>query len=64
MTSLYDYFGRDVSIVDVDGKKWCGNVTAYTSAIDSETGAEEIAVRTSDGLIGFCLSDIEIIEER
>ncbi len=59
--NLYDCFCEDVDIVDVDGTKWIGHVTAYTPAIDSETGEEEIAVQTNSGVIGFCASEIKSI---
>lgn len=62
--NLSDYFGKDVSIVDVDGAKWLGHVAAYTPAIDSEVGEDEVAVRTESGLIGFCSSEIKTIQKR
>jgi len=63
MTKLYAFFGKNVKIVDVDGEVWEGYASAYTPAIDSENGEEEIAVRTkSSGLIGFYASDIRSIQ--
>lgn len=61
MTNLFQYFGHDVILVDTDGVKWCGHARAYTSALDSENGEEEIAVQTDKGLIGFCSSEIKTI---
>lgn len=62
MTDLFDYFGRNVTIIDSDGTKWQGYAAAYTSAIDNENGEEELAVRTDKGVIGFCSSDITAIQ--
>ena len=62
MTDLFEYFGRNVTIIDLDGTKWQGYAAAYTPAIDSENGEEELAVRTDKGMIGFCSSDIKTIQ--
>lgn len=62
MTDLFEYFNRYVTIIDSDGTKWQGYAAAYTPAIDSENGEEELAVRTDKGIIGFCLSDIKTIQ--
>lgn len=62
MTKLFEYFGKNIAIVDAEGTKWRGHAVAYTPAIDSENGEEEIAVQTKDGLIGFSASDIDKIE--
>lgn len=62
MTKLFKYFGENIVIVDTEGTKWQGHAVAYTPAIDSENGEEEIAVQTKDGLIGFSASDIDRIE--
>ena len=51
MTKLFKYFGENIVIVDTEGTKWQGHAVAYTPAIDSENGEEEIAVQTKDGLI-------------
>ena len=62
MTKLYAFFGKNVKIVDVDGEVWEGYASAYTPAIVSENGEEEIAVQTKSGLVGFYVSDIRSIE--
>lgn len=62
MTKLFTFFGKNVKIVDVDGGVWEGYAAAYTPAIDSENGEEEIAVQTKSGLIGFYTSDIRSIQ--
>lgn len=62
MTKLFEYFGKNIAIVDAEGTKWQGHAAAYTPAIDSENGEEEIAIQTKNGLIGFSASDIEKIE--
>lgn len=59
---LYRFFSETVNLTDCDGKIWFGKVAAYTSKLDSETGEEEIAIRTKDGrLIGFTKSEIKEI---
>lgn len=62
MAKLFDYFGKDIIIIDTDGNKWQGHAAAYTPAIDSENGEEEIAIQTKAGLIGFSSPDIIKIE--
>ena len=62
MAKLFEYFGNDVIIVDTDGTRWKGHAVAYTPAIDSVNGEEEIAIQTKKGLIGYYLSDIDEIE--
>lgn len=64
MTTLFQYFGHDVLLVDTDGVTWQGHASAYTSALDSENGEEEIAVQTDKGLIGFSLSEIKTIRKQ
>lgn len=61
MKSLFMYFGHEVTLADTDGVEWHGYARAYTSSIDSENGEEEIALRTTDGLIGFSASEIKNI---
>lgn len=62
MKSLSEYFQKNVRLTDVDGREWSGRVETWTSAIDSEDGAEEIGLMTAmQGLIGFSLPEIRSI---
>ncbi len=59
---LFDFFRKTVNLTDCDGGRWNGKVSAYTPAIDSEIGEEEIAIEIKDGrLIGFTESEIKEI---
>lgn len=62
MNELFDFFGKDVVLLSMMGRRWRGKVAAYTPELDSENGEEEIALRTTEGLIGFSASEIEKIE--
>ena len=62
MKNLFDYFDKNVILLSTSGRRWHGKVVAYTSEFDSENGEEEIALRTTEGLIGFSASEIEKIE--
>lgn len=63
MESLFDYLGHEVFLIDTDDVEWRGYARAYTSALDSENGEEEIALRTKSGLIGFSSSEIKSIKK-
>lgn len=60
--NLFQYFGEYVTIQDCNGVVWHGFSATYTPAIDAEDGREEIAVRTSRGLIGFHEDEIRTIK--
>ena len=62
MNELFDFFDKNVVLLSTSGRRWHGKVAAYTSELDSENGEEEIALRTTEGLIGFSASEIEKIE--
>lgn len=65
MSSLREYFNKDVRLIDIDNKEFKGYVETYTADIDSDEEVEEIAIRTkeSNSLIGFNENEIKSIEE-
>lgn len=59
---LEKYLNKNVRIIDVDGVEMTGYVETYTPEIDSENEVEEIAVKTSRGLIGITRDEIKSID--
>ena len=65
---LGDYFGKNVELVDIDGKLWIGRVADYEPAIDrdeDEPQEDSIALELNPAdrsLIGFSLSEIKSIK--
>ena len=57
------YMGKIVKLFDIDGKVWHGKVALITSATESESGENELAIEFGGGLIEFRESEIEAIEE-
>lgn len=60
--SLKNYFNKNVRVVDIDGNEIKGYVETYTSAIDSDEGVEEIAIKSNAKLIGITENEIQLIE--
>ena len=62
---LWEYSGKDVIIVDIDGRTFTGNVDHYTSELDDPNGIASISLapdNRSDILINFEESEIARIE--
>lgn len=57
-----EYFNQTVAITDVDGRMWIGKVEMITSAADSDSGENELAVFHNGGLLLFRESEIKAIE--
>lgn len=63
MSSLREYFNKNVRILDIDNKEFKGYVATYTPAIDSEEELEEISILDKrENLIGFNEDEIKLIE--
>ena len=61
---LYNYFQKNVKIIDIDDKVWKGYVLTYTPKIDTEDELyDEIGLDCEEGLIGFRQNEIKSIEE-
>ena len=61
---LFDYFNKNVKIVDINGTIWYGCVLTYTPAIDTEDELyDEIGLDCDNSLIEFCENEIKSIEE-
>ena len=65
MIDLWKYEGKNIILIDDEGKEWRGYVTDVDDAIDNENGEDSINIRTYvDGekrLIGFSRSEIKSI---
>ena len=62
---IYDYWGKDVKITDIDGQIFVGHVAYYTSELDDPDGIANISLRQGDSagiLIGFTTAEIASIE--
>lgn len=46
---LYEYFGKRVKIIHIEGNEWHGRVIDYTSALDNDDENEESIVVDIDG---------------
>lgn len=63
--NLRKYLSKKVSIIDIDDKKWIGNVVAFEGANDNDEGEDCISISTpvfSAGWIEFMESEIKSIE--
>ena len=56
-----EYFGEQVELVDIDNKAWRGRVSVITTAADSESGENEIAIERNESLVLFKESEIKNI---
>lgn len=55
------YLGKDVRIIDVDGKEWIGHVHTYTPAIDNDNNIADIGFLCGGDLIEFPENEIKEI---
>lgn len=65
MLPLYEYEGKRVKIITVDGKEWHGYGDIYVDPIDNENGEESMAFKMDGfdkGLIELYPSEIKSIE--
>lgn len=67
MKRLYEYFGKDIKLIDSDDKTWEGFVSGYVPAGDIEDDQDEFITLRMPGVKGrvtvFYPSDIKSIEE-
>lgn len=59
---LKHYYGKKVTVIDVDGKTFTGLVDDYFFPEDNENGEESIVIKTNgSGLVEFTSNDIKEI---
>lgn len=62
MTELKHYYGKKVTVVDVDGETFIGLVDEYIFPEDNENGEESIVIKTNGGdLVEFTSHSIKEI---
>lgn len=62
---LKHYYGKNVTVIDIDGKTFIGLVDDYFFPEDNENGEESIVIKTSGGgLVEFTNNDIKKITIR
>ena len=61
---VWDYYGKDVKIVDIDGKTWVGYVSCVQGAPDYEPDEQDIELDIEGEPMGvsIMLSEIKSIE--
>ena len=65
---LGDYLGKNVEIVDIDGKRWTGHVAVYDPAIDRDEDEPQedgigLRLKSEDRyLVDFNVSEIKSIK--
>jgi hypothetical protein len=57
-----EYFGKKIELTDINGNVWHGKVAMITSALDSDSGENELAIEFGGGLTEFKESEIEKID--
>lgn len=65
MDNLYNYLGKNIILIDTDGKQWNGKVDMFDSAEDNDTGEDSIVILCDDNpnqLVEFMQSEIKEIE--
>lgn len=65
MKPLYEYLGKRVKLIDINGKEWHGTGEYYSGALDNEEGMESLAFRmdgVDDVLIFVFPNEIKSIE--
>jgi hypothetical protein len=55
------FLGKIVEIIDKKNRIWNGKVSTIISALDSDSGENEITIEFADGLIEFRESEIKNI---
>lgn len=62
MNNLRKYWGKNVSLLDIDDDEWTGFVEGYTDSNNNPEEEESIDIRVDNSLIVFFPDEIKSIE--
>lgn len=62
MDNLRKYWGKNVSLLDIDDDEWIGFVEGYTDSNNNPEEEESIDIRVDNSLIVFFPDEIKSIE--
>ena len=62
MDNLRKYWGKNVSLLDIDDDEWIGFVEGYTDSNNNPEEEESIDIRVDNSLIMFFPDEIKSIE--
>lgn len=56
------YLGKKIELTDCEGKNWIGKVDMITSALDSDSGENELTIEFAGRLVEFTEKEIQQIK--